>query len=304
MGAVLKGIGDTATEVNKIMPSLDASINRFVCGHTSGIIRSEFYEFAAQVTGRTVTVRGGLLQAYGYFGASDTEKQITFGTSSGTQYSHIYAEIDLTVAPNIFDIKATPLSSSSGYTYRQDNLGTTPSGKYQFPLWLATVTALSITLTDRRAFIDKPLNAVNAETSVTQPQTDNSTKIATTAFVKTAVTNAMAITEGNITISDGTVIGTVRRQGNFVICSGNGYNTTYGVSATIPVGFRPKTTVNVGVSATFMAMSLYPNNQISGGAAGQAYSDGRLIITLQPAVGEYLAVVHTAAAFYGGWEIT
>ena len=47
MANYLKGIGDAATRANEILPSLDARINKFFMGHTAGIIRGEYEEFAA-----------------------------------------------------------------------------------------------------------------------------------------------------------------------------------------------------------------------------------------------------------------
>ena len=192
MANYLKGIGDAITRTNEILPSFDARILNFLTGHTSGIIRGEFYEFDASKIDRGVVVRGGLVQAHGYFGCADTDTQINFVMPSTTQYVHIYAEIDLSVVPNRFEIKATGLSNSTAWTPRQDNLRSSTSGRYQFPLWQVTLTATTITLADRRAYIAKPLNAVNAEhadTATTQAQTDNSTKVATTSYVRTAITN-------------------------------------------------------------------------------------------------------------------
>jgi hypothetical protein len=163
MANYLKGIGDAATRVNEIMPSFDARINGFIVGHTAGIISGEYNTFSASGIDRGVIVRSGMMQAYGYFGCSDTDTQINFVMPSTTQYVQVYAEIDLSVVPNRFAVKATAMSNSSAFAPRQDNLKTVVSGKYQFPLWQVTLTASTITLTDRRAYISKILNAVNAE---------------------------------------------------------------------------------------------------------------------------------------------
>jgi len=159
----LKGIGDAATRANEILPSFDARINNFLCGHTAGIIKTEFNEFSASAIDRGVIVKSGMMQAHGFFGASDADMQINFVMPSGTQYVHLYAEIDLSVIPNRFEVKATPMSNNSAYTFRQDNLRSITNGKYQFHLWQVTLTASTIVLSDRRAFIAKPLSAVTAE---------------------------------------------------------------------------------------------------------------------------------------------
>lgn len=314
MANYLKGIGDSATRANEILPSFDARINNFLCGHTAGIIKNEFNEFSASAIDRGVVVKSGMIQAHGFFGASDADMQINFVMPSGTQYVHLYAEIDLSVIPNRFEVKATAMSNNSAWTPRQDNLRSITNGKYQFRLWQVTLTASTIILTDKRVYINKPLNAVNSErltgsidsavTGTTQAQSDNSNKVATTSYVRQAVSDAFNITEADVTTSAGEVIGKVRRQGNFVVCSGNGYGTGYGVTATIPVGFRPKTTVSIGVSGTFIAQSMYPNNQMSGGTAGQVTSTGVLTVQIANVIGQYLAVAYTNAYFYGGWEIT
>jgi hypothetical protein len=185
MAFYLKGIGNEASRINEILPSLDAKIYKFFVGHYTGIIKG-FGDFAATAIDRGVVIKNGTLQAHGYFGCSDTDTQFNFMMPAITGYVHIYAEIDLSVVPNRFEIKATAMSNSNTWTPRQDDLSAVISGKYQFPLWDAALTASNIVLTDRRAYIEKLLNAANAEQSTTQSQADDSTKIATTTFTQTA----------------------------------------------------------------------------------------------------------------------
>lgn len=167
MAYYLKGIGDEALRINEILPSFDARINKFIIGHTAGIISGEFNNFYASAIDRGVVVQGGMMQAYGFFGMSDSNTQINFLMPSTTSYIHIYAEIDLSVVPNNFEIKSTAMSNSSAYTFRQENLFNVPNGKYQFPLWMVTLTASTIMLSDRRAYITKPADAVTAENYTT-----------------------------------------------------------------------------------------------------------------------------------------
>lgn len=131
MANYLKGIGDAATRANEILPGFDARINNFIIGHTAGIIKNEYNEFQANTVDRGVIVKSGMMQAYGFFACSDTDTQINFIMPSTTQYIHIYAEIDLTVAPNRFEVKTTPMSNSAVWIARQDNLKDTPNGKYR-----------------------------------------------------------------------------------------------------------------------------------------------------------------------------
>lgn len=163
MANYLKGIGDAATRANEILPGFDARINSFIIGHTAGIIKNEYNEFQANSVDRGVIVKSGMMQAYGFFACSDTDTQINFIMPSTTQYVHIYAEIDLTVVPNRFEIKTTPMSNSAVWIARQDNLKNTPNGKYQMPLWQVTLTATTITLADKRVFISKLTDAITAE---------------------------------------------------------------------------------------------------------------------------------------------
>lgn len=307
MAYYLKGIGDIATRENEILPSFDARILKFIIGHTVGILSTELNKFSASTIDRGVVVRSGVMQAYGYFGMSDSEVRFNFVMPSIQSYIHIYAEIDLSVVPNKFSIKQTDMSNSNAYTFRQDNLESAPNGKYQLPLFLATLTASTITLSDKRTYIDKIKEAVaseSASTSTTQPQTDNSNRVATTGYVRQAVSDAFNITEADIKTSAGVIIGKVRRQGNFVICEGDAYGTGYGVTGIIPEGFRPKRTVYIGVSGSFIAFSQYPNNQIGGGTTGSVTASGTLSTTVQNVTENYLYVLYTGAVFYGGWEIT
>ncbi len=167
MANYLKGIGDAVLRVNEILPGFDARINNFLCGHTAGIIKNEYNEFAATTIDRGVRVKSGMLQSYGYFACCDTETQINFLMPSTTNYVHIYAEIDLSIVPNKFEIKATPMSNSSSWTPRKDNLKTIPNGKYQIHLYQVTLTATTIVLADKRTYIAKPSDAVTAENYTT-----------------------------------------------------------------------------------------------------------------------------------------
>lgn len=167
MANYLKGIGDSALRVNEILPGFDARINNFLIGHTAGILKGDYDEFSANAIDRGVIVKSGMLQAYGYFACSDTDTQINFVMPSSTNYVHIYGEIDLSVVPNRFEVKATPMSNTQEWTARQDDLKTIPNGKYQFPLWQVRLTASTIVLTDKRSFILKPSDAVTAENYTT-----------------------------------------------------------------------------------------------------------------------------------------
>jgi len=287
MANYLKGIGDASQRINEILPSLDARIYYFLCGHTAGIIKGEFYEFAANAIDRGVRVRSGMMQAHGYFGCADTDTQINFVMPSTTQYCHLYAEIDLSVVPNRFEIKATALSNGTAFSARQDNLRSIPNGRYQFHLWQVTLTASTIILSDRRNYIDKPLNAVNAEYSETQPQTEDSTRVATTSYVRRAVSDALNIRTGAVLNASGVSIGTVKRQANFVIVS---VTAAAGTNiGTIPEGFRPRTTVSIGGSGN-----------LTGGVAATWPGSDNMYGTISGTISAGGVISLTGSAF-GGW---
>jgi hypothetical protein len=187
MANYLKGIGDAATGVNEILPVMDARIHKFFLGYTSGVVKGELYEFDAEVIDRGVIVKSGFMQAQGYFGCCDTETQINFVMPGGTNYVHLYAEIDLSVVPNRFGIKATAASNSPDYTFRQDNLRAIQSGKYQMSLWQVTLTANNITLADKRAFIQKPADAAHADEATHASEADRALNADNATVAATAV---------------------------------------------------------------------------------------------------------------------
>jgi hypothetical protein len=122
-----------------------------------------------------------MMQAHGYFGCADTDTQINFVMPSTQQFVHIFAEVDLSVVPNRFDIKATAMSNSNAWTPRTDNLSATPNGRFQLHLYQVTLTATNITLADRRAFINKPRDAVNAENATQATNATDATNATTAA---------------------------------------------------------------------------------------------------------------------------
>lgn len=112
--------------------------------------------------------------------------------------------------------------------------------------------AISTIFESNGTTVKNATNAVNASNSSTQAQSDNSTKIATTAYVRTAIENVKNIIYGDISISIASTsitVKQVKRQVNFVIgeLTFNDSNATRYTSGTIVIGniptnFRPKTT--------------------------------------------------------------
>jgi hypothetical protein len=310
----LKGIGDKISGVNEILPQLDARMINFLVGVQHGIITGELNSFGFTTIDRGIRIRSGLLQAWGYFAMSDTDVQFNFTTPSGSvQFVQIYAEIDLSKAPQVFEIKVTAQSSSNSFTPQQDNLRTNPNGKFQFWLFTAQLnTNNTISVTDRRTYLTKPLNAVNADFAVTQAQSDNSTRVATTSYVRQAVSDALNISSAPV--MNGLVqVGTVRRQANFVVVNITGAaSTNMGV---IPEGFRPKTTIAIGGSGNLsggVAATWPGSDNMYGSIAGYIYTSGQISLTgsafggwTSPNGGAGMATVSLGAvSINAGYEIT
>jgi hypothetical protein len=173
MAYFLKGIGDAQTGKNEIKPSFDARINKFLTGHTAGIIKDELEEFGSAIIDRGVRIKSGMLCAYGYFAMSDAPSDFFYSVPTGTLYAQIYAEIDLAPRPQNFEIKTTTPAPTDTFTAVQDNLAAS-DGKYQIRLYTVKLEAnAAITVTDKRSYIDMPLNAVNAKNAAAAGRADS-----------------------------------------------------------------------------------------------------------------------------------
>ena len=87
MGYILKGIGDSVTGKNEIVPTFDAKIYNFYSQIVPGVVASEKNRFPLTIIDRGIIVGPGMAHAYGYFGLSDSPVQFNFVIpSSGTQY--------------------------------------------------------------------------------------------------------------------------------------------------------------------------------------------------------------------------
>ena len=87
MGYILKGIGDSVTGKNEIVPTFDAKIYNFYSQIVPGVVASEKNRFPLTIIDRGIIVGPGLAHAFGYFGLSDAPVQFNFVIpSSGTQY--------------------------------------------------------------------------------------------------------------------------------------------------------------------------------------------------------------------------
>lgn len=188
---------------NEINKDNVALVRKFIMGYDYGVIQNGFN--ATITTGlqgnSAVLLQKGLMFAYGYVGGILDSAKIDFSLPSGTQYHFIYAEIDMSRIPNVFSIKTKNNGRATTATWRQDYLSSVRTGIFQLPLWRVKLTNNGIAeLTDLRESRTKLFNAIHAVNAVkannvgsnaratTQTAGDNSTKIATTAYVKADIT--------------------------------------------------------------------------------------------------------------------
>ena len=288
MGYILKGIGDGITGKNEIVPTFDAKISNFYSQVSPGVVASERDKFPITIVDRGIKIGPGLAHAFGYFGMSDEMIQFNYVIpSSQVQYSKVYAEFDLSARPQNFAVKVTPQTDTTVIDLLKDDLSQITTGIYQVPLYLVTIQpggTISFsdirTLLDRVAFAnhsnksDDAKNATNLVAggtiasnvqAVTQTASDNSTKVATTAYVTRAINNVKNITSGDISIPvSHTSISAnwVKRQVNFVIgrlyfedSNATRYESTYMKIGQLPSGFYPKSNLDFPIAFSDWVMS-------------------------------------------------
>jgi hypothetical protein len=211
MANYLKGLGDPLNRINEIIPKFDAQIYRYLTQNNPGVCWTDSAaRFAITNRDRGVQIGAGMIYAHGYYAMSDAPTMIDFILpSAGNQFARIFAEINLSVMPHRFTIRASAQSTSSVINLTQHNLTTSPSGIFQVPLYLVTINANgTITSTDQRVQLGKVAQVTNADqaahatnatnltgtgsiatgvTAVTQTAGNNTTRIATTAFVRAAL---------------------------------------------------------------------------------------------------------------------
>lgn len=170
---VMAGIGDIENDVNVIDPQFDAKVNNFIVG-ADGIL------LGMELNGSVLS--SGICIAKGYRGSIDTD--ITLDTTN-----YVYGVFSVYHSPDMLDefsivTSSTPLGNAGGQSFGDDILH--EAGTYY------------LRLNASNSRLNYPINAYNADntdkinkngtigdgtTAVTQPVNDNSTKIATTAYV-------------------------------------------------------------------------------------------------------------------------
>jgi hypothetical protein len=343
MSNYIKGIGDALTAVNEILPSFDAKIFKYIIQNNIGVIGTETNKFTISTIDRGVIISAGMAYAYGYFGMCDSPTQFNFVMPTGSvQYVKVYAEMNLSVTPHKFSVKVSGQSATNNIPLLQDDISLNPSGVCQIPLFtLQLNTNGTITITDQRVILSKPEYAKEAEnyksgggiasalalkaplaspaltgtpTAPTAGQSVNNTQIATTAYVRTAVTDAKNIISGTVSMASGHSATTnfIKRQVNFV------YGQLIGVtevvatdeSRTITVGnvgtnFKPKAEVQVGVAVAEQTSGANVALPIigQGTASGIINTNGNIVITLGAAKMTGNHMIKVVSIFFG-YEIT
>lgn len=200
----ISGIGNSVTRINEIAPEDLAIIYNYIFGFESGVIDG----FGKTYTATTITINKGLCFAYGYIGYNDKEVTFTFNKASSEQYRFIYAEFDLSVFPNTFEIKVKNNQSSPKIkpnTFRQDRLSRIRTGVYQLPLYrikldsngIAKVSYLTsnklypekVYTSDESAFIRNGGSIDSDVTAVTKRLAVKTKAVATTRFCLHAIQN-------------------------------------------------------------------------------------------------------------------
>lgn len=197
MGYILKGIGDSVTGKNEIVPTFDAKIYNFYSQINPGVVASEKNKFPLTIVDRGIKIGPGMAHAFGYFGMNDEIVQFNFIIpSSQTQYSKVYAEIDLSSRPQSFAVKVTPQTDTQVIELQSDNLGEITTGIYQVPLYLITIQPNgTITFSDIRTLLDRVAYANHSNESGHALQADNAkvaAKSKTIVFTETPPTSSPA----------------------------------------------------------------------------------------------------------------
>ena len=307
MAFFLKGLGDPVTGQNEILPSFDAMIYAYLAQNAAGVCNIG-QQFAITTTERGVQVAPGLAYVNGYFGMSDSPTLLNFTFPSGSaQFARVFAEVNLSVTPHRFQIRASNQSTSNNIPLIQDNLSIAASGIHQIPLYLCQINNnRTITITSQRNILNRIAHAENAVsltgtvatavTGVTQAAGNNSTRLATTEYADRAARDSINIISAPITTLAGAGnLGTARRQGNFVIIQ------MTGTSGLIPEGFRPRSAIEIGANVRLsgQSMSQWPEMwnvggsvsgtiteegvvTVSGGVSGQGNNSGTAVWIASP----------------------
>ena len=270
------------SETPNVANNDDFRLFRYATGGYNGVVENYGNECSYTVTGSDFKINSGIIVYQGVdteiLTAGDT---ITVDNISGTQYYVVYLEIDLSDSANqtaiiksSYDVSDYPVISAG------DDLTTVPSGVANFELYRFTASSGVISNVVARFEIVEVGNVLHAENadlatlattatmatnSTTQDITDNSTKVATTAYVNNLYNGKEdyfitmipdEITTSGTTLEDVKIIVTFKKIDNTVFCRIKGQVYSIGTFIAdaipaistafffqIPTQFKPKSNI-------------------------------------------------------------
>lgn len=207
------GTGEKISRINEITADNLAVERDFMIGYNGkfdnvagAVLEDDGHDFSMILSDSkfNITITDGIACAYGYCAYYDSV-MFSILPPAVLQYHLIYLEIDRSRIPNACAIKIKNNQSSPYYemAFRQDVLSSVKTGIFQLPLWRIKMSSDGIIEqkdlrkillhgsientqhTDTAYVVRKSLE--NGVTCANQPLTDNSQKIANTAFVQTAI---------------------------------------------------------------------------------------------------------------------
>lgn len=198
----ISGIGNSATRKNEITAEDVATTRHFIVGWDGGVIKG-FDEDTTKRTSTSLTLNGGTMFAYSYFGHFPDTYTFHFNQTAAMQYHFIYAEIDRSIVPNTAKLKVKNNQAGKEIkptTFRQDVLSAVKTGVYQLPLYRITLNESGIAAVEDVRDIRKAIKKVayanqthkitetisSTAMAITRPVSANDTTVATTLFVHNA----------------------------------------------------------------------------------------------------------------------
>ena len=213
---VVTGIGNEITRKNEINPDdVAVFLNALFCGNSQkeeeavGIIGANSFAVTANADS-SITISEGMCIVYGYL-ARIGETKILFNISALPQYWVIVAEIDRSVVPNTFSVRALnnqSLPTIGEYTLRKDRLSAIRTGVYQLPLAVVKVDGKNLSiLSDERVFANYPYKSLLA----------NETNRITGEIRNGAGINGMIIRNSNNVCDTATAVSLIQSAVNTVL---------------------------------------------------------------------------------------
>lgn len=288
----------------------DIRMVRYAYGNQNGYIKGYGAELSHNITGSTFIINSGIFVVQGAEVKVDANgwSESVSGVTNKRYYT-VYGEVNLALQTAEIKSKyshATYPTIDAGDDLTQSTDGTARVELYRFTATNGVIADVKKVIKEIPYSIDMINQLINGiksgevKAKIAEYASDDTSK----GTIEERLTS-LGFRQGNIEDSAGNIIGTVKRQGNYVICQGNGYKIGTDVFyATIPVGFRPAKREEIGVSCDFkiQAPAGFGSILVQGGPYGHAHPDGQLIIYMRNPSTEGLYFSYTDIRFYGGWE--